>query len=305
MNSRNHYVMKFGGSCLSSAGDMIQAASIVTKYTDCVVVASAMKGVTEKLLELTNTLQKESLHAKVEELRMYHLAALSGIRDMDTRSDAVKELNYFFQILSEVILDTDGPRNSSERAHILSFGERLSANILRWYLKDTGIKAVTVNSDEIIFSQDDNYLDAEVDEEISISEIRGRISFHSDLSEIPVITGYFCSSLSGMTALLGRNSSDYTAALVAYALPSYELVFWKDVPGLMTGDPKLVKESHVLKLLTYDQTEKYIENGARILHPKVISLARRKGTTIRIRDFRNEESEGTLITDCVPSVEFM
>ncbi len=305
MNSRSHYVMKFGGSCLADAQDMANAASIVSKYRNCVVVASAIKGVTQKLIELSDVKQKRQISKKVKELKDTHIEILSELKSKFSREDAQKEIEYFFEILEGILLETMNGRSSPDRAHILSFGERLSANILRWYIKDRGLKAVTINSDEIIFSEDDEYLDATVDEEISLSEIRSRISFHYEQSEIPVVTGFFCSSLSGMTALLGRNSSDYTAALVAFSLPTYELVFWKDVPGLMTGDPKVVKESHVLKLLTYDQTSQYLVGGSRILHPKVIDLAERKGTAIRIRNFRNPESEGTLITGAIPSIELV
>lgn len=305
MNSRSHYVMKFGGSCLAGPKDMSNAASIVSRHRNCVVVASAVKGATQKLIEIAEVKQKKQIISMVRELKKIHAGMLSELKGEFSKEDAERELEHYLNILEGILLETRNGRSPSDRAHILSFGERLSATILRWYIKDRGLKAVIVNSDEIIFAEDDEYLDASVDEEISLSEIRSRISFHYEQSEIPVVTGFFCSSLSGMTALLGRNSSDYTAALIAFSLPTYELVFWKDVPGLMTGDPKVVRESHVLKLLTYEQANQYIGGGSRILHPKVIDLAERKGTAIRIRNFRNPESEGTLITGAIPSIEII
>ena len=305
MNYRNHYVMKFGGSCLVGAEDMLNAASIVSQYRNCIVVVSAIKDVTQKLIELSEATDREKILEIIENLTRTHRVAISGIREDYRRQEASREVEYLLEILTVIALESQNSRSSQERAQIMSFGERFSAEVLKWYIRDLELKSVVVNSDEVIFAKDDEYLNAEVDEEISMSEIRGRIQFHTELSEIPVITGFFCSSLSGKTALLGRNSSDYTAALVAYSLPTYELVFWKDVPGLMTGDPKLVKESHVLRLLTYEQAEGYIVNGAKVLHPKVTGLARRKGTTIRIRNFRNPESEGTLITGAIPSIEIL
>ncbi len=305
MNYRSHYVMKFGGSCLADSQDMLRAAEIVSQYRNCVVVASAINGVTQKLIELADTIERNQILSIIESLTRIHRSAITDIRDEYRRSEAYREVEYLLEILTVLALECKVLRNSEERAHILSFGERLSATILKWYIRDLGLKSITVNSDEIIFSKDDNFLSAEVDEEVSMSEIRSRMQFHTELTEIPVITGFFCSSLSGKTALLGRNSSDYTAALVAYSLPTYELVFWKDVPGLMTGDPKLVKESHVLRLLTYEKAETFIVNGAKILHPKVTDLAKRKGTAIRIRNFRDPEAEGTLITGAIPSIELL
>lgn len=284
---------------------MLNAASIVSQYRNCIVVVSAIKDVTQKLIELSEATDREKILEIIENLTRTHRVAISGIREDYRRQEASREVEYLLEILTVIALESQNSRSSQERAQIMSFGERFSAEVLKWYIRDLELKSVVVNSDEVIFAKDDEYLNAEVDEEISMSEIRGRIQFHTELSEIPVITGFFCSSLSGKTALLGRNSSDYTAALVAYSLPTYELVFWKDVPGLMTGDPKLVKESHVLRLLTYEQAEGYIVNGAKVLHPKVTGLARRKGTTIRIRNFRDPESEGTLITGAIPSIEIL
>ncbi len=305
MNYRNHYVMKFGGSCLAGAEDMLNAASIVSEYRNCVVVVSAIKDVTQKLIGIADADEKSQILKIVDDLTRIHRSTISGIREEKRRNEAYREVEYLLELLTVTALESHGVENSQDRAKILSMGERLSATILKWYIRDLGLKSVAVNSDEIIFANDDEYLNANVDEEVSMSEIRSRLQLHTELSEIPVVTGFFCSSLSGRTALLGRNSSDYTAALVAFSLPTYELVFWKDVPGLMTEDPKLVKESHVLRLLTYEQAEGYIVNGAKVLHPKVTGLARRKGTTIRIRDFRNPESEGTLITGAIPSIEIL
>lgn len=295
--------MKFGGSCLRSADDMSNASRIISRYRYPVVIASAMNGVTQKLIELSEAEDAKKHRQLLEDIGKAHRNTITGLADTSVRIEASDELEAMLQALERSHSEWISGHEPWEKAYLLSFGERLSAVILKWYLRDMGLKSSNINSDELLFAEDDNVLNATVDEEISQVEIRNRIAFHSDMNEIPVVTGFFCCSLSGRTALLGRNSSDYTASMVAYSLPTYELVFWKDVPGLMTGDPKLVKESHVLKLLTYEQAGNYIVNGAKILHPRVIDIARKRDTTIRIKPFREPEAEGTLITGAIPSVE--
>ena len=303
MNPNNSYVMKFGGSCLMGAEDMAGAASIVSRYRNSVVIASAMNGVTQKLIDVCESDSSEKRNSILLSLSQLHKRALSRINDIHLYQEALSELEEGMEGLSKISTSFEGNCTQVKRAHILSFGERFSATILKWYIRDHGANSVAVSADEIMFSLDDDYLNATIDEKNSPEAIRRRVVEHNTRGEVPVITGFYCRSRSGGVALLGRNSSDYTAAMVAYALPTHELVFWKDVPGLMTSDPKVVKNSQVIRVLSYDEAGRYIINGARILHPKVLDLARRKEITIRLRYFREPEARGTLISGAIPSAE--
>lgn len=303
MSQDDYQIMKFGGSCLVCADDMERAAEIVSEARNPVVIASAMSGVTQDLIALSEDSRPDKRAEIISRLRKIHLLAVSKIKNPGTRDEAASEIIGTLgelEFLAERALSSGGP---SERAELFSYGERLSALILKWYIIGSGKNAVRVNSDEIIRSRDDEYLNATVDEETSGPLISDRVNSHRTRGEIPVITGFFCRSVSGRVALMGRNSSDYTASVVAYAFPRSELVFWKDVPGLMTADPKLVRGTQVIKHLSYEQASRYIINGARILHPMVIELAKRKSTPIKVRDFRAPLSEGTLITSALPSAE--
>lgn len=303
MNSDDYNIMKFGGSCLVCADDMAKAAGIIAETHNPVVIASAMGGVTQDLISLWESTESGKRSEIISRLRKIHLLAISGITSpavMDSSASEIIETLGEMEIVAEKAIPTE---DLSAKAELLSYGERLSALILKGYLIDIGIRAARVNSDEIIRSGDDEYLNTRVDENVSSPMINERINAHHENGEIPVVTGFFCRSKSGRIALMGRNSSDYTASVVAYAIPRSQLVFWKDVPGLMTGDPKLVRGSQVIKHLSYEQANRYIINGARILHPMVIELAKRKGTPIKVRHFRAPQSEGTLITSALPSAE--
>lgn len=294
-------VLKFGGSCLRTHEDMKHASDIVLRYHQPVVVASAMNSVTQRLIDLCDSWQTPSGEAILEGIRSLHMDALSSIRNLEAREGASAELDRALDLLVTAV--SEGSCSDERRAYVLSFGERFSSVIIKWYLLDSGLNASSVSSDEILFSRDDDYLNAIVDEDLSSSSIEKRVMEHISKGEIPVITGFYCRSKSGRTALLGRNSSDYTAAVVAYSLQTRELVFWKDVPGLMTGDPKLLKDSRVLNVLTYAEARRYIANGARVLHPKVLELSERKEVSIRVKNFRSPEEQGTFISKAVPSAE--
>lgn len=303
MNSKSYSVMKFGGSCLRSAADMAEAARIISLYRNPVVITSAMTGVTQSLLEICEEKGSAGRMERLRELERRHREALSLIRDREVHREAEKDISAKFTQLSNEASFRSGLCEDASRAHIMSFGERLAAVILKWYTRDASLSASDVGADEVLFSRDDDLLNATVDEDYSQGAIRNRIGMHASRGEIPIITGFFCRSRSGRTALLGRNSSDYTAAIVAYAMPDCELIFWKDVPGFMTGDPKLVKESSVIRVLSYEQAEQYISTGARILHSKVISLAKTRNVPIRVKNFRDSGADGTLIPGAYPSAE--
>lgn len=303
MNTKDMSILKFGGSCLRTQQDMAKASEIITRYERPVVIASAMNGITQRLIDLCDDRESESRKNKLSSLLDFHREAVHGIKKPRLKRKALEELETYLARLLSITRYCDHGPNDENRALILSFGERLSALIMKWYLIDGGISSSVVSADEILFSGNEDYLNASVDEAKSVESIRKRVHSHYMMDEIPVITGFYCRSRDGKTALLGRNSSDYTAAIVAYALSTRELVFWKDVPGLMTGDPKLVRESRVIRILSYEEAEHYVLNGARVLHPKVLDLTARTGIPIRVKNFRDTEAEGTIISRAIPSVE--
>ncbi len=288
-------VLKFGGSCLSSGEDFSNAVKIVSRYRNPVVIVSAISGITQRLIDLCGTMDGADMMVRIQEIQATHLNVMSKITKRGAREPSIEELRKLVQELIAIATDLK-LRDSPERnTLIMSYGERLSAVIMKGYLLSHNLGAQAILSNEIIVAEDENLLEATVDVNWSRELIRRCVSIQKNEGNIPVITGFFCRTPSGKTAILGRNSSDYTAAVVSSSLNGSCLTFWKDVPGLMTGDPKFVKESKVLSQIGYEDAEEYIRNGARILHSKVISLSRENGIPIKIRDFRNPDTPGTII----------
>lgn len=299
MKQDRYQVLKFGGSCLSSPEDFANAAGIAASYEMPVIVVSAVSGVTESLLELCRAANPVEAMEKINNIQRVHIYALGRIRRKRLAEPSMEELRQLFQDLISLVMGNLKSPSEEKQALILSYGERLSAVIMKWHLLNLNKSPEVVYSNEIIVSRDESFMGSDADELWSKELVRHRISRLESEGRIPVITGFFCRTPSGKTAILGRNSSDYTAALVSSALIKCSLTFWKDVPGLMTGDPKFVKECRVLRQITYEEAETFISNGAKILHRKVIDIAREKEVPIRIRDFRNPGNPGTIISRSV------
>lgn len=289
-------VLKFGGSCLSSAEDFAGAARIVSSHANPVVVVSAISGITDMLTNLCRSESFVDAMETIDNIQRVHLDAMSRITRRNLREASLEELRKLFQELINLTMDSRPGESAEKVALVLSYGERLSAVVLKWHLLNLNLPASVVFSSDLIVAVDEDLLEASVDMNWSRELIRHGIEELRDRGEISIITGFFCRTPSGKTAILGRNSSDYTAALVSGSLVGSRLTFWKDVPGLMTGDPKFVKECTVLRQISYDEADGYINNGARILHSKVISIARENRIPVSIRDFRNPDTPGTLIS---------
>lgn len=288
-------VMKFGGSCLFTPEDYLNAAKIISMQKHPVVVVSAAKGITQELLDLSEMTEIKTSLEKIHSIRTTHKVIMAGLGNTGLRNKAQEELRMLFQELVNIVTERKFADQAEKKALILSYGEKLSSVMMKWYLSSLNITANEIFANEIVVSGDENILEATADEKWSRILIQERISQLEQTGSIPVITGFICRTPAGKTAVLGRNSSDYTAALVSSSLKGSSLTFWKDVPGLMTGDPKFVKDCRILRKIGYDEADGFISNGAKILHSKVISLSRENNVPIRIKDFRNPEDIGTLI----------
>lgn len=292
---RHYGVLKFGGSCLSSAEDFSNGARIIAGYEYPVVVVSAVKGVTQQLMELSTSGNDMSSMEMIHEIQRKHLDALSKITVNRIREPSLEELRQLFQELIDLAINSKFMDPAERTASVLSYGEKFSAVIMKWYLENNNMRAEALSASEIIVANGEDLKEASVDLDWSRELIRHNVASLHNKGLIPVITGFFCRTPMGKIALLGRNSSDYTAALVSGSLNGSSLTFWKDVPGLMTGDPKFARECKVLRYIGYGEAEGYISNGAKILHRNVIQVSRENGVPIRIRDFRNPDMPGTII----------
>jgi len=298
-------VMKFGGSSLLNGGQIRRVAELVSssfeQETVPVVVASAMSGVTDELIEISEIAargKREPIEEFVKSLSARHKTALSDSiqrkkMQPGTYPDLEQELGNLEQILTGIsYLREITPRS---RDYVLSFGERLSSRVLCGVLVDFELKAEYLAGGEAGILTDDNYGSARPLMKTTLQQIRARINPLLNKGVIPVIAGFIGETQNGVTTTLGRGGSDYTATIIGAAIRAEEVWIWSDVDGLMTADPKLVPDAKTIPEISFPEAMEMVYFGAKNMHPKALEPAEDYNLPVRIKNTFNPDHPGTLI----------
>lgn len=281
---------------------MLHAASLVREAAESspiVVVVSAMKGVTNRLLEIGQLLSlTRSLAARSEALAIIELH-LAVLRDLNLPLGDHEQVAHELELLSRDLLH-ETPTfghvavNSATFDRLASFGERFAARLFAAALLASGVSAVPVASSDFVVTCD-TFREARPD--LEYTRHRGRQVLLPLLQAglVPVITGFIGATPDGRITTLGRNSSDYSGALIAHVVDAAELVIWTDVDGVYTTNPKESEEAKLLHELSYDEAHALAANGAKVIHPHVLPLAAQSGMTVWIRNTFRPQARGTRI----------
>lgn len=293
-------VMKFGGTSVGNAERIVAAAELVKSYgaEEVVVVTSAMSGVTDKLVEVSekvlNGYSEQDIRDFVQQMRERHVRALKEAAGED--AETLKEIEKILSELEKVLIGVSyvGELTPRSRDYILSFGERLSAPILCATLRSRGITSEWFTGYEAGIVTDSNFGQANPIFDITVQRIRETLLPRLGKS-VPVVTGFIAGDEKGRITTLGRGGSDFTASIIGSAIDADEIIIWTDVDGILTTDPKLVREARVIKEISYIEAMELAYFGAKVLHPKTIEPAMEKGIPVRVKNSFNPEAEGTLI----------
>ncbi len=298
----NVVAFKFGGSSLLGAERMLHAASLVrtaAAVSNVSVIVSAMKGVTDHLLSIARALADGKLvHARreIEDLLELHLDVL---RDLHLEEDdgfrIRRELKLLgADLLHEVPAEGRVAPSAELFDRLASFGERLSARLFAAALEKSGIAAVPVASSDFVVTCE-NFRDAQP--HLEQTRQRGRAVLLPLLEDgiVPVVTGFIGATPDGRITTLGRNSSDFSGALIAHVVDAEELVIWTDVDGIYTANPNESAEARLLHELSYDEAHALAAGGAKVLHAKVLPLAAETEMVVWVRNTFNPQARGTRI----------
>ncbi len=293
---------KFGGSSLLGADRMLHAAALVREAvvaTPVTVVVSAMKGVTDKLLEVVHKLEhKEFAKARegAEGVLALHLDVLDGLQlPEQDRAQLLHELKLLGR---DLLHETPqrGPVTVDPALYdrLASFGERFSARLFAAALNKLGSVAVPVTSSDFVVTCD-TFRHAVP--HLAHTRQRGRDVLLPLLQSgiVPVVTGFIGATRDGRITTLGRNSSDFSGALVAHVVDAKELVIWTDVDGVFTACPRESAEAKLLHDLSYDEAHALAASGAKVLHPRVLPLAAEHEMTVWVRNTFKPHLRGTRI----------
>lgn len=302
-------VHKFGGASLADAAAIRQAVSIIrTRPEPRVVVVSAMSGMTDLLLragQLAHSGDVAGARAAAATLRQKHVAAAKALLPSGPRRTAMlaiitasaDELDSLVKGLG--ILRELTPRTSDV---LLARGERLSAQLLAATLEQAGVATQYVDAADVVRT-DPHFGNATPDLDATDALIRKALKPLLARGVTPVVTGFIGRSPSGEVTTLGRGGSDLTAALIGRALAARAVNLWKDVPGLLTSDPRVVPEARVMPQLNLREAAELAYYGAKVLHPRALIPIIGRKVPLFVRPFGNPESPGTEVSERATGLE--
>ena len=287
-------VMKFGGSSVANAERIKHVASIIQAYAEKrpAVVLSAMGDTTDHLLEAADlAVQGKVDIEKVEKLH------LDTAKELGVDVPAIKELlEELKTLLTGISMLHELTRRT--RDYLVSFGERMSVRMMAAYLQKQGTSAKFYDAWDIGMVSDSNYMSAELLDEVWENIPKALNDYkNGKQKEIPIVTGFIAKDKNGIITTLGRGGSDLSATMIGAAMRADEIQTWKDVDGILTTDPRVVKEARPVPEVTYEEAQELAMFGSQVLHPRSMIPCRKTGTPVRVKNSYNIKSEGSVIVE--------
>lgn len=272
-------VLKFGGTSLSTIDTVKTIANIVEQNQPCIVVVSAVSGVTNKLIELCKRIQiSADTHELIDEIHHTY-------NDLSIKLSGIKiEINRELRTLVNAI-DNIGDFTETIRTKIISLGEVWSSVMINHYLDTLSIRNQIIDAKKVIIKENDAF---NVKTELIEEELR---------SNNVLITQGFIYSENGKPKLMERGGSDYSASLIASEMNSEQLQIWTDVNGVYSADPRVVSNAFSISSIGAIQVSQLAKYGAKILHPDTIKPALDKNIEVKVLNTFNPDFKGTVVTN--------
>ena len=287
-------IFKFGGASVKDADGIKNVLDVLQKvgHEDVLVVISAM-GKTTNALEIVikNYFEKSSaFHASLQEVRKYHNQILLDLFE-DEEHDVFFAVNSHFADLEYFLRSNKSPNYNFVYDQVISYGEIVSTTIVSHYFNEKGLKNNWIDVRNFI-KTDTNYRDAEVNWE----QTQKLISKGIKKKTLNITQGFLGSDENNFTTTLGREGSDYTAAIFAYCLSAESVTIWKDVPGVMNADPRYFENAVLLNQISYREAIELAFYGASVIHPKTLQPLQKKEIPLYVKSFINPLLPGTSVS---------
>lgn len=294
-NFQEMVIYKFGGASVKDAGGVENLRDILVADDEArIIVVSAFGKTTNNLEEITDAIyrqDKPKFYDQFKNLRDYHYSILKDLfkwhneiyEEVESLFDSINQAFSYKWVYYDHLYD-----------HIVCMGEILSTKIICAYLNVRGLNCQWLDIRENLIT-DGVFREAKVHWESS--EKRIRKNFVPERDEVIITQGFIGGTYDGVSTTLGREGSDYSAAILANMLEAKKVVIWKDVPGVMNADPRYFSNSSKLERISFQEAIELAYYGAKILHPKTIKPLQNKSIPLYVKSFLEPENEGTLITD--------
>ncbi|HLV15058.1 MAG TPA: aspartate kinase [Xanthomarina sp.] len=286
-------VFKFGGASIKDAKSVKNLVNVLNKtgYKNTLIVVSAM-GKTTNALEVVIKnyfAQSKQLQSSVQDVFKFHNSILLDLFD-DEKHEVFTKVSDLFNDLKAFLDRNKSPDYNFVYDQVIGFGELVSSTIVSEYLNDLDIKNKYLDVREFI-KTDNYYRSANVNWE----DTQKRISANFNRNQLNITQGFLGSDANNFTTTLGREGSDYTAAIFAYCLNAESVTIWKDVPGVLNADPRYFENAQLLNRISYREAIELAFYGASVIHPKTLQPLQRKEIPLYVKSFLNPEGKGTMV----------
>jgi len=286
-------VFKFGGASVKDAQGVKNLIKVLntTGSEKKLIVISAM-GKTTNALEVVvkDYLNTARIPESLNMVKEYHRAIIDELFDHKERPVYLKIENLFTE-LENFLQHNKSTQYDFVYDQIVSFGELFSTTIVSEYLNSMNISSTWLDARNFI-KTDNTYRDAQV----NWTKTQELIQQNIDPEKLNIIQGFIGSDPNNFTTTLGREGSDYSAAILAYCLNAENVTIWKDVPGVLNADPRYFEKPQLLNQISYEEAIELAFYGASVIHPKTLQPLQRKEIPLFVRSFINPENEGTAVS---------
>lgn len=292
-------VLKFGGTSVGDHNSLKYVLSIVQENLannqKIMVVSSAMTTVTNKLVDAGRFAASGNANylQLIDEIEEKHIVTIKHLIKESSQEAIISTIKGLIEELKNVLNGVFLLKELSLRSedYVLSFGERLSCNMIAVYFQQNGINSQFVDARNLI-KTNKNFGNAKVDFEITD---RNLMEFARNLNFLPVITGYIASTVDNETTTLGRGGSDYTASIIGAGVNAEHIEIWTDVDGVMTADPRIVKRAFTVSNISYQEAMELSHFGAKIIYSPTLYPAFKKRIPLWVKNTFNSSHPGTLV----------
>lgn len=285
-------VFKFGGASVSSASAVRNSVNILEMYPGNKVLVISAMGKTTNALEVVARKyfnQELELWEAFQNVKSYHQEIVTELWGEPVE---LPELEKLFGMLGNRIIGEPSLNFDYEYDQIVSFGELISTLIISLYFNKIGLKNRWIDV-RTCLKTDDQYREGNINWELSGRLVKRVFTFEAD--DLYITQGFIGGTLTNQTTTLGREGSDYTAAILANLLDAEDVSIWKNVPGIMNADPDYFENTQKLEELSYKEAIELSYSGAKVIHPKTIKPLQNKNIKLFVRSFLEPEKSGTII----------
>ena len=283
-------IFKFGGASVKDADSVKNVLRVLSiqGFERCLIVVSAMGKTTNALERVVEFyFNKSDYQQEIAKIKEEHIQIAKGL--FDENHHVFSEIKLFFDDIESFLRRNKSPNYNFVYDQVVTCGEMISSKILSVYLSDNEMGNQWLDARDFI-KTDTNYREGVVnweDTEKNISQL--------DKAKTYVTQGFIGSDENNFTVSLGREGSDYSAAIFAYCLDAKDMTIWKDVPGVMTGDPRKFENVELLSNISYEEAIEMAYYGASVIHPKTLQPLKQKSIPFFVKSFINPEKTGTKI----------